>query len=264
MDFKDYIGIGIAGNFAHHLEQAGELEDFKDITTESLEAPKGIFPFYLPNSNTFLGRCPISTKSLTLPTSNKAQVEPEIVLVCEFVYDDNKNIVNIIPKQFGTFNDCTIRKEGARKISEKKSWGDDSKGISSKFIAIDKFNEGGVMDNYHLCSYLKRDGILYAYGIDTPLLGYGYFYDKLIVWLIDRFNNQKDFGPLEDMKEHLKAINYPQKALISIGASAYTSFGEKNYLENQDEIYVIAYDKRYDKGDLTPSQTKIILHQKTY
>jgi len=25
MDFRKFIGIGIAGNFAHHLEQAGEI-----------------------------------------------------------------------------------------------------------------------------------------------------------------------------------------------------------------------------------------------
>ena len=28
------LDSGVAGNFAHHLEQAGELEDFKDVVTE--------------------------------------------------------------------------------------------------------------------------------------------------------------------------------------------------------------------------------------
>ena len=29
MELKNVIGLGVAGNFAHHLEQAGELKDFE-------------------------------------------------------------------------------------------------------------------------------------------------------------------------------------------------------------------------------------------
>lgn len=47
--YKDYLDLGIAGNFALHLAQAGELEEFKDIITADEAAPKGIFPFYLPS-----------------------------------------------------------------------------------------------------------------------------------------------------------------------------------------------------------------------
>jgi hypothetical protein len=261
MDFHKYIGIGIAGNFAHHLEQAGEIEDFKDIITDDPNAPKGIFPFYLPNDNSFLGRYPISSSALTLPVDDVAQVEPEIVLSCNIIYDEDKKVIGIIPKAFSTFNDCTIRKEGAKKISHKKSWGNDSKGISEKFIGIDKFSKGGIMDNYHLCSFVKRDDVLHEYGVDAPLLGYGYFYEKLISWLIDKMNNQRDFGPLEDIAMHLANSDYPTQALITIGATAYAPFGEKNYLKSDDEIYVVAYDKRVDSGDLTPSDTKVILTQ---
>ncbi len=261
MDFRNAICFGVAGNFAHHLEQAGELEDFKDVVTEEVDAPKGIFPFYLPHSDTFLGRYPISSATLTLPSNEDAQVEPEIALACDIIYDENKKVTSILPKAFGTFNDCTIRKEGAKKISHKKSWGYDSKGISTKFIDIDKFSKGGIMDNYYLCSYLLRDGVLHEYGVDAPLLGYGYFYEKLISWLIDKMNNQKDFGPLEDIAEHIKNSNYPLQALITIGATAYAEFGEKNYLKSGDEIFVVAYDARVDIGDLTPSDTKVILHQ---
>jgi len=118
------------------------------------------------------------------------------------------------------------------------------------------------MDNYHLCSFVKRDGVLHEYGVDAPLLGYSYFYGKLKEWLIDKLNNQEDFGPLEDFKEHLQTCNYPKEAFITIGATAYAPFGEANYLKSGDEIYVIAYDKRVSKNDLTPSKDKIILHQK--
>lgn len=263
MKLYSMIGIGVAGNFARHLEQAGELEDFKNVKTAEPDAPKGIFPFYLPNSSTFLGIFPIGKNELHLPNYEaNAQVEPEIGIHFEIIYDDNHQVIDLIAKHFTTFNDCTIRKEGAKKISEKKSWGTHSKGIGDKWITIDKFEKGGIMDHYRLCSFVKRNGTLHPYGIDAPLLGYSYFYDKLKMWLIDKINHQEDFGPLENIYEHLKACNYPKEALISIGATAYATFGEHNYLQERDEIYIIAYDSSCDNGDISPSQTKVILFQK--
>ena len=263
MQLKDTICLGVAGNFAHHLEQAGELEDFKNVQTEETDAPKGIFPFYLPYSDSFLGLYSIGTNILNLPTYEaNAQVEPEIAVLFDIVYNDANEVVDLKAKKFTAFNDCTIRKEGAKKISEKKSWGENSKGIADKWIDIDTFEEGGVMDNYHLCSFVKRDGTLYPYGVDAPLLGYSYFYGKLKNWLIEKINNQKDNGPLEDISMHLKNSNYPKQALISIGATAYAEFGEHNYLQSGDEVYVVAYDIGKDKVDFEPSETKAILHQK--
>ena len=262
MQLQDTICLGVAGNFAHHLEQAGELKDFENVVTLEPDAPKGIFPFYLPGSDSFLGLYSIGTDTLTLPFYEaNAQVEPEIAVLFDVVYDDNK-VTDLLAQKFTTFNDCTIRKEGAKKISEKKSWGLNSKGIGDKWIAIDNFEEGGVMDSYNLCSFVRRDGVLHPYGVDAPLLGYSYFYAKLKTWLIDKINNQKDFGPLEDISMHLKACNYPKQALISIGATAYADFGEHNYLQSDDEVYVIAYDTRSDKADFTASESKVILHQK--
>jgi len=262
MQLKNVICLGVAGNFAHHLEQAGELEDFKNVVTEAADAPKGIFPFYLPKSNSFLGLYSIGTDTLTLPTYEaNAQVEPEIAVLFDIVYNDANEVVDLQAMQFTTFNDCTIRKEGAKKISEKKSWGLNSKGIGNKWISIDTFEEGGIMDNYHLCSFVKRDGVVYPYGVDAPLLGYSYFYTKLKNWLIDKMNTQKDFGPLENIAEHLKTCNYPKQALISIGATAYAEFGEHNYLQRGDEVYVIAYDSRYDDANFSVSSTKVMLYQ---
>ena len=43
---KEIIGFGIAGNFALHLEQAGEADDFALVKTDDEYAPKGIFPCY--------------------------------------------------------------------------------------------------------------------------------------------------------------------------------------------------------------------------
>ena len=263
MSLQDTISFGVAGNFAHHLEQAGELKDFENVVTAEPDAPKGIFPFYLPSSKSFLGIYPIGTDTLILPEYQaNAQVEPEIAVLFDIVYDEDNAVIDLKALSFTTFNDCTIRKDGAKKISEKKSWGANSKGIGDKWIDIDKFEEGGVMDNYHLCSFLRRDGVLYPYGVDAPLLGYSYFYTKLKDWLIDRMNNQKDFSVLEDIAKHLKDTNYPKRALISIGATAYSEFGETNYLTKGDEVFVIAYDKRVDDSSLDSAKTKVILHQR--
>lgn len=263
MELTNVICLGVAGNFAHHLEQAGELKDFENVITAEPDAPKGIFPFYLPGSDSFLGIYSIGTDTLSLPDFQaNAQVEPEIAVLFDVVYNEKKEVIDLIAQKFTTFNDCTIRKDGAKKISEKKSWGSNSKGIGNKWIDIDKFEEGGVMDNYHLCSFVRRDGVLHAYGVDAPLLGYSYFYTRLKTWLIEKMNTQEDFGPLENISEYLKACHYPSTALISIGATAYAEFGEKNYLQSGDEVYIIAYDARRDDYSLEPSSTKIILHQK--
>ena len=263
MNLENVIGLGVAGNFAHHLEQAGELEDFKDVVTVEADAPKGIFPFYLPNTDSFLGLYSIGTDKLNLPEYEaNAQVEPEIAILFDIVYNDNNEVTDLIARKFTTFNDCTIRKEGAKKISEKKSWGLNSKGIGDKWIAIDKFEEGGVMDRYHLCSFVERNGVLHPYGVDAPLLGYSYFYAKLKTWLIDKMNTQEDFGPLEDIAAHLKACDYPEQALISIGATAYAEFGENNYLKSGDVVYVVAYDAEAEHSDFETSDSKVILQQK--
>lgn len=263
MHLEKVIGLGVAGNFAQHLEQAGELKDFENVVTSEPDAPKGVFPFYLPGSDSFLGVDPIGTDTLNLPEYEaNAQVEPEIAVLFDIVYDQDKKVIDLAAQKFTTFNDCTIRKEGAKKISEKKSWGVNSKGIGDKWITIDKFEEGGVMDNYHLCSFVKRDGVLHPYGVDAPLLGYSYFYTKLKTWLIDKMNTQEDFGPLEEIASLLKACHYPKQALIPIGATAYAEFGENNYLQTGDDIYVIAYDARTQSADMKASESKVILHQK--
>jgi len=113
MSLKNAICLGVAGNFAHHLEQAGELEDFKNVTTVEPNAPKGIFPFYLPGSSSFLGAFCVGDGELELPNYEaNAQVEPEIGVLFDIEYDSQNQVTNLHAKAFTTFNDCTIRKEG--------------------------------------------------------------------------------------------------------------------------------------------------------
>jgi len=240
---KEFIGFGVAGNFAHHLEQAGEASDFVNVEVDDENAPKGIFPFYLPTSDTFLGTYPLSNETIIHPRTKDGnlQLEPEVAIICSVEYKDNK-IIDIIPNFFTAYNDCSIRKENAKKISEKKNWGEETKGISSQILPIDKFEKGGCMDSYHIASFLKRDGKFYQYGEDSAVQTYNYFYTQLKDWMIEKFNNQKDNGPLEDLNLHINNCNKPEGLIVSVGATSYTQFGESTFLEIGDEIFVYIYD----------------------
>lgn len=241
--FKNHIGLGIAGNFALHLEQAGESADFANVITEDPNGPKGIFPFYIPGKDGYLGIYPLSHDTICLPREEcNVQMEPEVGLVCDLIYNESGSIASIIPKQFGAYNDCSLRKEGVPKISLKKNWGTNTKGVSSTLIDIDRFEDGGVMDHFRIASFLRRDGMTMRYGEDVELQGYSYFYKKLLDWLILQVNTQKDFGPLEEVCWYIKDAGNPTKMLISIGATRYTHFGETTFLQEGDEIVVVVYD----------------------
>lgn len=271
--YKDFVGLGVAGNFALHLEQAGESADFKDVLTEDPNGPKGVFPFYVPGREGELGVYPLSCDTILLPKEKcKVQPEPEVALICDLEYDGEGNVTKIVPKSFGAYNDCSLRKEGAAKISHKKNWGASTKGLSDTLISIDTFEKGGVMDSYRIASFVRRDGMLMRYGEDVELLGYSYFYGKLIQWLENQINTQSDFGPLEPVGEYLKTVGCPKEAIISIGATRYTHFGETNFLQEGDEVIVVVYDNnRYcmnpilslaNKGELTDKEGISALIQK--
>jgi hypothetical protein len=246
--YRDFLGLGIAGNFALHLAQAGEEEDFKEIVTADEAAPKGMFPFYLPShvqeAKAILSTYPLSSSIIKLPLQNvNIQAEPEVALICNLEYYEGK-LSKITPTHFGAYNDCSIRIAGASKISDKKNWGKNSKGISDNLISIDKFSDGGIMDSYSICSFLKRGSEIHAYGEDVELQGYSYFYEKLLNWMLEQINTQKDFGPLEPLSKYISTCNNPTKAIISIGATRYTPYGEKTFLKEQDEVFVTLYNNR--------------------
>ena len=103
------IGLGVAGNFTGHLEQAGEAEDFANIKVQDEKAPKGLFPFY-SNSKTgkFIEIYPLSSSKISRPSKGESlQIEPEVALICEISYN-NGQVIELKPKKFAAFNDCTI------------------------------------------------------------------------------------------------------------------------------------------------------------
>jgi hypothetical protein len=239
----DYACFGVAGNFTGHLEQAKEDKDFVNIKTSVLNAPKGMFPTYIPSSklNSNLKIFPFDSEKIIFPTGElNLQIEPECGIIFELVWENNL-VKDLIPIAFSASNDCSIRKEGAKKISEKKNWGLSSKGVSSNFIDLDSFSENGNINDYKIASFLKRENELFAYGEDSYIKNYSYIYEDLIKWMIEKLNFQKDEGPLENLYELLKLSEYPSKIFVSIGATRYTEFGQNNFLQKGDEAIVVLY-----------------------
>jgi len=263
IDLQTTIGFGVAGNFTGHLEQAGEASDFVGIAAAA-GAPKGVFPFYVPppeaKSNPagvkdagghFLHTFPLSTDTIEHPGDLQGQpanlqIEPELALLCELTYGEQNHVTAVRPTHAAAYNDCSTRRPDATKISQKKNWGANTKGLASdQWLPVDQFTEAGVLRNFRIACYLLRDGQLHAYGEDSPVAGpngYGYMYRQLLDWLVDRLNTQPDQGPLEDLSRWLAVADHPSHAVISIGATRYTDLGETTFLQPGDESIVVAYD----------------------
>lgn len=81
-------GLGVAGNVAGHLEQAGEAADFANVVPTAAEAPKGMFPWYVPGRHGQLGVFPVTHDLLVLPDQPGVdlQIEPEVGLVARLGY----------------------------------------------------------------------------------------------------------------------------------------------------------------------------------
>ncbi len=249
-DFRQVIGLGVAGNFTGHLEQAGEAADFVNMAAEDAAAPKALFPFYLPKApgarETFLHTYPLSSDRIDVSgtAGEKHQIEPEVCILCDIVYAEGR-VASLVPRAFGAYNDCSIRRPGAKKISMKKNWGPDSKGVSAKLIPLDGFTADSAIAGYRIACFLKRDGATRAYGVDSAVRDYSYMFEKLLAWIAGRMNDQKDEGPAEDIAACLREAGFPARALVSIGATRYTEYGETHFLRPGDLSIVVVYDGRY-------------------
>jgi len=252
-DLRTWFGFGVAGNFAGHLEQAGEAADFVNVTSEG-SAPKGIFPWYAPGSDGFLGEFPLSHDAILLPDANpdggplNLQIEPEVGLACRVVWEGD-TVVSLRPFALGAFNDCSIRRPGAPKISHKKNWGPASKGVAGRFFDIGDLTPDGPTSTLRLvCNLRTAAGEEHAYGVDSPLLGYSYYGEVLLDWVTERLANQKGSPetPLEDVGALMVASGHPENVLIGIGATRYTPVGESTFLKAGDQAIVRVYDTESD------------------
>ncbi len=266
IDLTEIPAFGVAGNFTGHLEQAGEAADFVNVKTAEAAAPKALFPTYIPAACTggtdrvapaasavpaFLHVFPFDSGTIIFPRGEeKLQIEPECAVVFDVDWKDGLAAA-LRPVCFGASNDCSIRKAGARKISEKKNWGPCSKGFSARPLPLTSFSKGCELDGYRIASFLIRDGKAHPYGEDSPVSGYSYIWEKLSGWIVDRLNNQKDEGPAEDVHFYLVAAGRPSRILVSIGATRYTDWGEHNFLQDGDEAAVVLYpEAAYNPGDI--------------
>ena len=249
-DMRNWFGFGVAGNFAGHLEQAGEDADFVNVSSEG-SAPKGIFPWYAPGTDSFLSEFPLSTDAVVLPNQTDGplnlQIEPEVGLACQVVWDGD-TVVTLRPFALGAFNDCSIRRPGAPKISHKKNWGPASKGVAPTFFEISDLTPDGPTAKLRLVCYLHSDGEEHAYGVDSPLIGYSYYGEVLLDWIVERLANQKGSPdtPLEDVGALMVASGHPENVLIGIGATRYTPLGESTFLKPGDRAIVRVYDTESD------------------
>ena len=265
MNFYDTTDIpcfGVAGNFTGHLEQAGEAADFKNVKTLEQNAPKAIFPTFLPKKSSnlasdasvipeFLTIFPFDPKRIIFPKGEeKLQIEPECAIIFNATWEDD-TLASLTPVSFGASNDCSIRKQGAKKISEKKNWGVCTKGFSENQISADGFEKGCKLDDYRIASFLIRDGHVYDYGENSAVRDYSYIYKKLTDWMLDKFNHQQNEGPAEDIHNYLVAAGRPNQIMVSIGATRYTVWGESNFLQNGDKAVVVVYpESKYTTEDI--------------
>jgi hypothetical protein len=249
-ELRTWFGFGVAGNFAGHLEQAGEAADFVNVASEGV-APKGIFPWYAPGYDSFLGVFPLSHDAIKLPESDtplNLQIEPEVGLACEVRWQGD-TVVSLQPFALGAFNDCSIRRPNAPKISHKKNWGPASKGVAAQFFGIGDLTPDGPTSTLRLvCNLRTADGAEHAYGVDSPLLGYSYYGEVLLDWITERLANQKGSPdtPLEDVGALMVACGHPAHVLVGIGATRYTELGETTFLQPGDQAIVRVYDTASD------------------
>lgn len=245
--------FGVAGNFTGHLEQAGEAIDFVNVKARE-GAPKALFPTFIPGSGecpAFLHTFPFDSEKIIFPAGEeKLQIEPECAVEFDAVWEGDA-ITDLKPICFGASNDCSIRKEGAKKISLKKNWGPSSKGFSAHTIAVDSFDEKGILNRYRIASFLKREEKVFVYGEDSAVRDYSYIFATLKEWLIEKLNTQTDEGPAENIHSYLVNAGRPSRLLISVGATRYTDFGEHNFLQAKDHAIVVLYpEDKYSSKEI--------------
>ncbi|MEE0877745.1 MAG: DUF5718 family protein, partial [Treponemataceae bacterium] len=236
------------------------------IKTKEENAPKAIFPTYIPSKNNlvpeYLKTFPFDSDKIVFPKNEEnLQIEPECAILCDVLWNNDK-VEKIIPIAFGASNDCSIRKDGAKKISQKKNWGSSSKGLAKNLIPIDEFSENGIINDYKIACFLIRGDKIFQYGETSFIKGYSYIYEKLLNWIIEKLNNQIDEGPTENLNSYLNYNNKINKMVFSIGATRYTDFGKTHFLQENDKSVVVLYptEKYSDEEILSVVKNKDFSH----
>ena len=108
-----------------------------------------------------------------------------------------------------------------------------------------------MLNNYRIASFMVRGENIFEYGENSAVRDYSYIYEKLESWLIEKINFQKDEGPAENVNFYLNQAGFPEKIMVSIGATRYTDFGERNFLLKGDRSVVALYpDEKYSAEEI--------------
>ena len=78
----------------------------------------------------------------------------------------------------------------------------------------------------------------------------------MLQWIAHTLNTQQEIATLENLPQILKQANYPTKAIISVGATRYTTRNEKRMLKRGDVVNVIVFNHhKYDIATITKIAT---------
>jgi len=249
------FGLGVAGNVAGHMEQAGEADAPAEGAAEA-DKPAGIFTFFAPHPHTpdatdnevleMTEQFPVTNAVIDFPqVGGNVQVEPEMGLYVDIVYaKDGQSVERLVPRRIAAFNDCSLRElKGSSKLTEKKNWGFGSKGISVQTIRLNTISKGTFVDQLVLTSYIKRADQIHQYSVSAPARNYLLFHDELLDWIVEQINHQKNEGKFLPIFPDLLASDYPTSMWVAVGAGEYTDWGAKHFLLPQDETVVLIYDE---------------------
>ena len=265
------FGLGVAGNVAGHMEQAGEA----DPAAAAAPKPKGcagIFTFYAPHPHSVdasedevierLERLPVTNAVIRYPAAGgHVQVEPELGLYVDIVYTpDGSAVERLVPRRVAAFNDCSIRElTGATKLDQKKNWGEGSKGLSLRSFRIDSLAPGTLVDRLVIVSYVRRAGKTEQYSVAAPARTYLCFHEELLEYIVDRINHQASEGKFEPIWPELVRSDYPTSMWCALGAGEYTEWGKANFLQRADQALVMVYDEQYHPSGPTGQMVEKLL-----
>jgi len=268
-DLQEMLFMGVVGNVAIDSNNSDNRKG----------NPQALVPIYIPSKkkeNHFLETFPFSHSKLQIPSFyDNIKIEPELVLECDIKYY-NKKVHYIIPKRFTVINNSTLHRLSVHKVSHNKNWGENSKGIAKKWLHISEFETGGSLSNYNIVSFIKRNGGIENYTVDTKIESYPYLFDNLINWTIKQIKEQQDILSLDNITSLIQKAGNPEKFLISVGSTLLTSTGDNLFLEDRDEVFIVLYDrtkyrKESIKAYLLAYKTRnvdydgmVILHQQAY
>jgi len=205
----------------------------------------GMFPIYVPGYHHQLGVWPCSSDRLILPNEPaKVQPGPAIALRCRLVYDEDDTsdrVTHLVPYAFAASDDTTLHSDEP-KAHQTRNWGPHCKGLSNQWLAIDRFDETGVMARFRLASFMTRAGRVFDYGEDTHLTQHTARGAQLIEWMVSRLRDQVDDGALDDLPSLIRIGLHPPQAIIHLRSSDFTEFGRSMHLRPDDEVAVVVYD----------------------